>query len=265
MPLKFCSLASGSSGNCYLIKNQRSALLVDAGISGKKILEGLTATDTPESHVKSLLITHEHIDHVKSVSVLAKKLPGISIYANEATWEGIKKPVPPQQQRFFQTGEDFYIDDFMIRPFSIPHDAADPVGFSIYCEDRQISIVTDVGCITEAIFDEIVGADLLLLEANHEKEILLMSRYPYHLKHRILGDKGHLSNVSAGVPVQADQDHRQTASDTAGASEPREQRSGGSDADCQKHSDGKKYNPRRPAEAGYRHERLHELHIRGVM
>lgn len=76
MPLKFCSLASGSSGNCYLIKNQRSALLVDAGISGKKILEGLTATDTPESHVKSLLITHEHIDHVKSVSVLAKKLPG---------------------------------------------------------------------------------------------------------------------------------------------------------------------------------------------
>ena len=82
MPLKFCSLASGSSGNCYLIKNQRSALLVDAGISGKKILEGLTATDTPESHVKSLLITHEHIDHVKSVSVLAKKLPGISIYAN---------------------------------------------------------------------------------------------------------------------------------------------------------------------------------------
>lgn len=198
MPLKFCSLASGSSGNCYLIKNQRSALLVDAGISGKKILEGLTATDTPENHVKSLLITHEHIDHVKSVSVLAKKLPGISIYANEATWEGIKKPVPPQQQRFFQTGEDFYIDDFMIRPFSIPHDAADPVGFSIYCEDRQISIVTDVGCITEAIFDEIVGADLLLLEANHEKEILLMSRYPYHLKHRILGDKGHLSNVSAG-------------------------------------------------------------------
>ena len=90
MPLKFCSLASGSSGNCYLIKNQRSALLVDAGISGKKILEGLTATDTPESHVKSLLITHEHIDHFKSVSVLAKKLPGISIYANEATWEGIK-------------------------------------------------------------------------------------------------------------------------------------------------------------------------------
>lgn len=198
MSLKFCSLASGSSGNCYIIKSEHTALLIDAGISGKKILQGLEDTGTPHEQVKALLITHEHIDHVKSVSVLAKKLPGIAVYANEATWEGIKKPVSPEQQRFFRTGEDFYIDDLMIRPFPIPHDAADPVGFSVYCEDKQISIVTDVGCVTEPIFEEIVDADLLLLEANHEKEILLMGRYPYQLKHRILGEKGHLSNVSAG-------------------------------------------------------------------
>ena len=198
MTLKFCSLASGSSGNCYLVKNDSSALLIDAGISGKRILQGLDAAETPHDQVTALLITHEHIDHVKSVSVISKKLPGISIYANHATWEGIKKPVAPTQQRYFRTGEDFYIDDFMVRPFPIPHDAADPVGFSIYYMDKQVSIVTDVGSITDAIFDEIIDADLLMLEANHEKEILLMGRYPYNLKHRILGEKGHLSNVSAG-------------------------------------------------------------------
>ena len=198
MSLKFCSLASGSSGNCYLIKNDSAALIIDAGISGKKILQGLDDTNTPHEYAKGLLITHEHTDHVKSESVLSKKLPGLSVYANQGTWGGIKKPVAPTQQRIFRTGEDFYIEDFMIRPFSIPHDAADPVGFSIYHENKQISIVTDVGYITDSIFDEIIDADLLLLEANHEKEILLMGRYPYPLKHRILGETGHLSNVSAG-------------------------------------------------------------------
>lgn len=198
MSLKFCSFASGSSGNSYLIKNETTALLIDAGISGKKILEGLESTQTSLDQVKGLLITHEHIDHVKSVSVLSKKIPNLSVYANEGTWGGIKKPVAPSQQRIFNTGEDFYIEGFMIRPFAIPHDAADPVGFSIYYENRQISIVTDVGHITNEIFEEITCADLLLLEANHEKEILLVGRYPYNLKQRILGDTGHLSNISAG-------------------------------------------------------------------
>ena len=181
MSLKFCSFASGSSGNSYLVKNETAALLIDAGISGKKILEGLESTQTSLDQVKGLLITHEHIDHVKSVSVLSKKIPNLSVYANEGTWGGIKKPVAPSQQRIFNTGEDFYIEGFMIRPFAIPHDAADPVGFSIYYENRQITC-----------------ADLLLLEANHEKEILLVGRYPYNLKQRILGDTGHLSNISAG-------------------------------------------------------------------
>lgn len=198
MPLQFCSFASGSSGNCYLIKNQHSALLIDAGISGKKIFQGLEETGTPPEAVSAILVTHEHIDHVKSLPVVTKKLPNIYAWANRNTWEQIERPVAEDRKRFFTTGEDFVIDDFRIRPFPIPHDAAEPVGFSIYYDDRQISIVTDVGYITEAIFTEIIDADLLLLEANHEKEILLMGRYPYHLKRRILGDHGHLSNVSAG-------------------------------------------------------------------
>ena len=198
MTLKFCSFASGSSGNCYLIKNDSSALLIDAGISGKRIFQALKDTDTPHEKVRGLLVTHEHIDHVKSLPIVTKKLPGIAAYANDATWANIQRPVAEKQQRIFHTGRDFYIDDFRIRPFAIPHDAAEPVGFSLYCGDKQISIVTDVGHITDEIFDEITDADFLLLEANHEKEILLMGRYPYNLKHRILSDKGHLSNVSAG-------------------------------------------------------------------
>lgn len=198
MTLKFCSFASGSSGNCYLIKNDSSALLIDAGISGKRIFQALKDTDTPHEKVRGLLVTHEHIDHVKSLPIVTKKLPGIAAYANDATWANIQRPVAEKQQRIFHTGKDFYIDDFRIRPFAIPHDAAEPVGFSLYCGDKQISIVTDVGHITDEIFDEITDADFLLLEANHEKEILLMGRYPYNLKHRILSDKGHLSNVSAG-------------------------------------------------------------------
>lgn len=198
MPFSFCSFASGSSGNCYLIKNDSTALLIDAGISGKKIFQGLDDTETPREAVKGLLITHEHTDHVNSIPIVTKKLPNIKAYANEATWAAIERPVAEEKRQLFYTGEEFFIEEFRIKSFPIPHDAAEPVGFSIYSDERQISIVTDVGYITEEIFQEITNADLLLLEANHEEEILLMGSYPYELKRRILGKTGHLSNISAG-------------------------------------------------------------------
>jgi len=198
MALQFCSFASGSSGNCYLVRNDHTAILIDAGISGKRIFQGLSDTGTPFENVAALLVTHEHIDHVKSLPVVSKKLPNVLVYANAGTWDGIERPVAAEKQRVFQTGQDFQIGEFLIRSFPIPHDAAEPVGFSIYSDGRQISIVTDVGYITEEIFEEIIDADLLLLEANHEEEILLMGRYPYPLKRRILGEHGHLSNVNAG-------------------------------------------------------------------
>ena len=198
MALQFCSFASGSSGNSYLVKDDNTAVLIDAGISGKRILQGLEDTETPRDMVSALLITHEHIDHVKSIPVLTKRIPDLSVYANENTWEHIERPVPMENREAFRTGREFKIGDMTIRSFPIPHDAAEPVGFSIFEGDHQISIVTDVGHITEEIHEEILGADLLLLEANHEREMLLMGRYPYPLKQRILGDEGHLSNVSAG-------------------------------------------------------------------
>ena len=198
MTLKFCSFASGSSGNCYVVKDEKTAILIDAGISGKRILEGLRDTETPVDRVAAVLVTHEHTDHIRSLGVIAKKIPGLLVYANAATWNRIDKPVPEERKRTFVTGEDFYIDDFLVRPFAISHDAAEPVGFSIYHGDKQISILTDSGCANEAQFEEVLDADLLVLEANHEEEMLLFGRYPYSLKHRILGDEGHLSNITAG-------------------------------------------------------------------
>ena len=198
MSLKFCSFASGSSGNCYLVKSDETAILIDAGISGKRILEGLEHTETPRDSISAILVTHEHIDHVKSLPVMTKRVPAVQIYANEATWEQIERPVPEEHRRVFTTGEDFEVGDLTIRPFPVSHDAAEPVGFSIYGEGGQISVCTDSGYISEEIYEEIRTADLLLLEANHEKEMLLFGKYPYPLKQRILGDEGHLSNLTCG-------------------------------------------------------------------
>ena len=198
MSLKFCSFASGSSGNCYLVKSEETAILIDAGISGKRILEGLDETDTLRDDIAAVLVTHEHIDHVQSLPVLTKRLPGVSVYANEATWDQIERPVPEARKEYFTTGEEFQIGDLTIKPFLVSHDAAEPVGFSIFGDGRQISICTDSGYISEDMYNEICTADLLLLEANHEKEMLLFGRYPYPLKQRILGDEGHLSNLTCG-------------------------------------------------------------------
>lgn len=198
MTLQFCSFASGSSGNSYLVKDDTTAVLIDAGISGKRILQGLEETGTPRDMVQALLITHEHIDHVKSIPVLTKRIPDLQVFANQPTWDRIERPVPDQARQEFRTGREFRVGDLTIRPFPIPHDAAEPVGFSIFRGDHQISICTDVGHVTEEIQEEIRGADLLLLEANHEREMLLMGRYPYPLKQRILGREGHLSNVDCG-------------------------------------------------------------------
>ena len=198
MALSFCSFASGSSGNCYLVRSDETTILIDAGISGKRIFQGLEENGVSCDDVQAVLVTHEHIDHVQSLPILTKRISNLEVYANEETWLAIERPVAEERKRYFVTGRDFRIGDMTIRPFAIPHDAAEPVGFSIYCDGSQISIVTDVGYITEEIFEEILDADLLLLEANHEKEMLLMGRYPYPLKQRILGDEGHLSNISAG-------------------------------------------------------------------
>lgn len=199
MTIKFCSFASGSSGNCYMIKDDETAILIDAGISGKKIMQYLDETGTPIEQVKAVLVTHEHIDHVQSLPILSKKLPNALIYANELTWENNDRPVLSHKKRTFTTGRDFTVGKFNIRSFRTSHDAAEPVGFSISQCGRQISILTDSGYVSDANIEEIAPADILVLESNHEEEMLLMGRYPYTVKRRILGQEGHLSNVTCGI------------------------------------------------------------------
>lgn len=201
MGISFCSFSSGSSGNSYLVKSGTTALLIDAGISGKKIVEGLNYSETLLEDVKGLLVTHEHGDHIKSLSAITKKLENVVAYANEKTWSLIGDKVLEPKKGIFKTGEKFIIGDISIKPFNISHDAIEPVGFSFYCEGSQISIVTDTGHITEEIYEEIIDADILVLESNHDVNMLKMCRYPWSVKQRILGIEGHLSNEDAGFTL----------------------------------------------------------------
>lgn len=201
MTLSFCSFSSGSSGNCYLIKSNNTALLVDAGISGKKVWEGLEKTNTEKDLLAGLLISHEHSDHTKSINTLSKKQKELNVYANEKTWANMKECVNERQKQIFHTGEIFTIGDIEIKTFQVSHDAADPVGFSFYSGNKQISVVTDTGCMNESILNEIIDADILILEANHDPDILKMGRYPWFLKQRVMGEEGHLSNTAAGETI----------------------------------------------------------------
>ena len=201
MSLSFCSLSSGSSGNCYIIKSERTALLVDAGISGKKILEGLAALGTAPEEIMGILVTHEHIDHVKSVKVLTKKLPYVNVYASRGTWECINDKVDIEKQRVVFAGREFVLGDITVRPFALSHDAVEPVGYAFEQGGKQISIVTDTGIVTEEIHSVIKCADLLVIEANHDVHTIQFCNYPYTVKRRIMGNFGHLSNDAAAEEI----------------------------------------------------------------
>ena len=201
MAFSFCSFSSGSSGNCYFIRTERTAILVDAGISCKRIMEGLAAAATDPAEVSALLVTHEHSDHVKGVSVLAKKLPALEVFASYGTWEAIDGKVPRERQRLAEPGSLFTIGDIDVLPFAVSHDAAEPLGYCFFHEGQKLCILTDTGYISEEMYESIDGASLLVLEANYEEEMLLAGRYPYFLKHRIQGEQGHLSNMDAAEAI----------------------------------------------------------------
>ena len=201
MTLTFCSFASGSNGNSYLIKSGQTAILIDAGVSGRRILDSLKQAGVETDEVKAMLVTHEHSDHIKSLKTVNRRLPHIKTYANSGTWKYIKDMVNEEQQVLFKTGEEFFVGDVKVKTFPLSHDAEEPVGFSFYLDGKQISLLTDTGCLSEDMYSAIKGADLLVLEANHDVEMLRMGRYPWFLKQRILGEKGHLSNVAAADAI----------------------------------------------------------------
>jgi phosphoribosyl 1,2-cyclic phosphodiesterase len=201
MNLGFCPLASSSAGNCYLIKSESTNILVDIGISGAKIFEKLKELEICPSKIDGILITHEHGDHVRVVKPLVKKADNARFFASAGTIVGMKdkaKDIPEDKLISVSKGEKFYIGDIEINVFGLSHDSMEPVAYYFQKGDKKIAIVTDTGTITEEIEEAIKDADILVMESNHEVNILLYGNYPYHIKHRILSDKGHLSNEAAG-------------------------------------------------------------------
>lgn len=201
--LKYCSLYSGSSGNCFFIKSNKTNILVDAGVSCKRVVTALSDINIDITTIKGILVTHEHIDHTKGLALLSNKY-NIPIYANQKTWNAlsnITNKIPENNIKLFTTYKELKIGDLKIVPFPIPHDAVDPCGFNIYNGNKKISVATDIGHISEDLLSYLKNSSSIFIEANYDPEILKYSSYPYLLKERILGNNGHLSNLSAGKTI----------------------------------------------------------------
>lgn len=199
--IKFCSLYSGSSGNCYYINIDGNRILLDVGKSLKKIREALERLDENIENIDAILITHEHSDHIQGLKMLCKK-HDINIYMTDKTKSEIQCLVDIINEEnivTFKAGDKFDIGYANIKSVKISHDAIDPVMYTFKDKnDNKISIFTDVGEITDTILENIKGSKLAVIEANYEENLLRLSRYPSYLKKRIMGKYGHLSNEEAG-------------------------------------------------------------------
>ena len=197
--ITFLTLFSGSSGNAVYLSTDEGAVMIDCGMSGRQVLEAMRLAGLDPAGLRALLITHEHSDHVKGAGVLSRRL-GIPIYATPGTWAGMEAcvgEVAARNRIEIAAGESFYLNDMEISPFSIPHDANDPVGYRVFLRSASVAVATDLGYFSHTVEDAVTGADIVLLESNHDPELLRQNpHYPARLKTRILGKKGHLSNDS---------------------------------------------------------------------
>lgn len=199
----FCSLYSGSSGNSLFVQTKNTKLLVDAGVSSRKIETALNDIDIDPSSLDGILITHEHIDHVQGLGTFSKKF-NIPVFVNRETLDAMPKQkdkIDDNNIKFFKVKEKFSIGDIDVSSFSIPHDAANPCGFNLWHKDKKISIATDIGHMTNDILKKLEESLFIMLEANYDPEVLRFSPYPYKLKTRIAGPNGHLPNELAGKTI----------------------------------------------------------------
>ena len=200
--MDFCSIASGSSGNCTYTGTDHTALLVDAGVSARQIEKGLKSIDRTATDIDGILVTHEHSDHIRGLGVLSRRY-GIPIYGTKGTLNAIANcsslgTIDAGLYREIHVDEDFQVGDVTVHPFEIPHDAAQPSAYRISHEETSVAVVTDLGVFSDYIIENMKGLDAVLLEANHDIRMLQAGPYPYYLKQRILGTHGHLSNENAG-------------------------------------------------------------------
>lgn len=199
----FCSLYSGSSGNSLFIETKNTKLLVDAGVSSKKIETALNDINVDPKSLDGILITHEHTDHVQGLGTLSKKFD-LPVFVNQETLDAMPKQrdkISDKNIKTFKVSDKFEIGDLKIKPFSIPHDAANPCGFNIWKDNKKISIATDIGHMTNPILKSLEESLFIMLEANYDPEILRCSSYPFTLKSRIAGPIGHLPNEMAGKTI----------------------------------------------------------------
>lgn len=202
--MKLCSIRSGSQGNAILVYTEETKILIDCGVSGKTAENGMREMGVEPGSLSAVLVTHEHMDHVSGVGVMTRRYK-IPVYANRKTWTAMEKSVgkiAPENRREFEHSENFSVGDILVQPFSIPHDAADPVGYSLISGNKKVSVATDIGVLEESLFRSIQGSQGVLLESNHDRNMLDMGGYPLPLKQRIRGDKGHLSNDDAGKAAE---------------------------------------------------------------
>ena len=194
-----CTLASGSSGNCTVVSNGTTHFLIDAGISARRIQAGLAQIHLNQEQITGILITHEHRDHVSGLGVFLKK-NAIPVYASIETGRALLYQLPELKGRLhtFQPDGPFLVKDIEVTPFSTWHDTKGSVGYRLSDGKARVAVATDLGCITRQVADAIEGVDLLLLEANYDRDMLQFGPYPAFLKRRIESDHGHLSNDEAG-------------------------------------------------------------------
>ncbi len=200
--MKVIPLASGSSGNSYLIRGNGTAILADAGLSGKEMTKRLDEAGTDPGSLTGILVSHAHLDHIKGVGVLARKFK-LPVYINKATWKAAQSRLGKiDTLEFFETGRIFRIGEFRIHPFSVPHDCVDPVGFRITRGTERLAVATDLGAATGLVAGVLAGAQVLILESNHDPDMLRDGPYPWDLKQRVRSRLGHLSNGDCAKLLQ---------------------------------------------------------------
>lgn len=192
-------LGSGSSGNAIYVESPKVRLLIDAGLSGGELSRRLSGLGRRPEELRAILLSHEHTDHIQGAKTLIKRY-GIPLYLNEGTHQGAKESLNGfNEVHHFFPGHPFPLGDLWVEPFSVPHDANDPVGFNLYLGAKKVSIALDLGYITRLIQERMRGAELIILESNHDLETLKGGPYPWQLKQRILGKRGHLSNCGSSA------------------------------------------------------------------
>lgn len=198
--MRFCSLTSGSSGNCHYIETPEYRVLVDVGLSGKQIEQAMKARGLDPAGVDAIFVTHEHNDHVRGVGIWARRYR-VPVLATPGTWRGMERAVgeiPGELQREICIGKGYRLGKLRIEAVPICHDANQPCGYSLEYEGKKVVIVTDTGIVTDQAADKLREADLAVIESNHDIDMLMKGPYPMPLKRRILSNVGHLSNEACG-------------------------------------------------------------------